>query len=152
MRLAIEGRSIPNTYMPTYTVSKEFSFEGAHSLPHLPEGHKCRNVHGHSYKVIVVVASASLDPARHWVVDYADISTVVDPIIARLDHQNLNDILSVPSTAENLAKFIYDGIKGALPHLASVEVKETEKTSVIYRDQNPNNPEENAAWICGDSK
>ena len=26
---------------------KEFTFEAAHLLPNVPEGHKCRRLHGH---------------------------------------------------------------------------------------------------------
>ncbi|MFP3499961.1 6-carboxytetrahydropterin synthase, partial [Pseudomonas sp. SIMBA_059] len=32
-------------------IFKEFTFESAHRLPHVPEGHKCGRLHGHSFKV-----------------------------------------------------------------------------------------------------
>ncbi len=111
-----------------YTVSKTFSFEAAHSLPHLPEGHKCRNLHGHSY-VIEVFCQGPLDQ-RGFVVDYADISAAVDPIIKRLDHQNLNDILPFSTTAENLAAWLWPYVFNVLPSLVRIDVHETAKTCV----------------------
>ena len=35
---------------------KTFQFEAAHLLPHLPKQHKCRRLHGHSFKVDIVVS------------------------------------------------------------------------------------------------
>lgn len=115
-----------------WTVSKEFSFEAAHSLPHLPVDHKCRNLHGHSYRV-VLICEGNLQPGHSWVIDYADITTAAEPLFKKLDHQNLNNILTVPTTAENLAQWIHDRLRIPLPLLTAVEVKETDKTSVVYR-------------------
>ena len=52
---------------------KTFQFEAAHLLPRLPKSHKCRRLHGHSFKVEIVVAG-ECDPRLGWVMDYADIS------------------------------------------------------------------------------
>ncbi|MDK2837052.1 MAG: 6-pyruvoyltetrahydropterin/6-carboxytetrahydropterin synthase, partial [Bacteroidota bacterium] len=50
-----------------------------------------------------------------------------------LDHRNLNDILNpLNSSAENLAKLLYDVFKPQLPELYAVEVSETPKTNAIY--------------------
>lgn len=111
-----------------YTVSKRFTFEAAHSLPHLPEGHKCRNLHGHSY-VIEVFCEGPLDQ-RGFVIDYADISAAVNPIVAKLDHQNLNEILPFATTAENLAAWLWPYIFNVLPSLVRIDVHETAKTCV----------------------
>ena len=43
---------------------KEFGFEAAHRLPHVPEGHKCARLHGHSFRVAIHLLS-SVD-ARPW--------------------------------------------------------------------------------------
>ena len=69
-------RQTPGTaFAMKHTVSKRFSFEAAHSLPHLPAGHKCRNLHGHSYVVEVLITgplderdSLSITPTsvRQW--------------------------------------------------------------------------------------
>lgn len=117
---------------PQFEVSKEFRFEAAHSLPHLPDDHKCKRLHGHSYR-IVVICRGPLDK-RGFVVDYAEISAVVRPITeGKLDHRNVDDVLgSVYSTAENLTAWLYPKIKKALPTLYQICVSETESTWVRY--------------------
>lgn len=120
-----------------WTVTKSFRFEAAHSLPHLPEGHKCRNLHGHSYKVVVHCYSRELDE-RGFVVDYADISAAMRPIVAMLDHKNLNDVIVDKTTAETLAWWIYmrlheSDTPNLRPFLCAVEVSETDSANVIYR-------------------
>jgi len=115
-----------------WTVTKEFSFEAAHSLPHLSPEHKCHHLHGHSYKVVIRCAG-DLQPGLSWVVDYAEISRQMEPIIASLDHKNVNDVILIASTAENLAYWIWSKLHESLPSLSAVEVKETEKTSVVYQ-------------------
>jgi 6-pyruvoyltetrahydropterin/6-carboxytetrahydropterin synthase len=114
-------------YNMKFTVSKEFSFEAAHSLPHLPLGHKCRNTHGHSYR-FSVECSAPLDD-RGFVVDYAEISAVVNPIVARLDHQNLNDLFPFHTTAENISAWLYEEVSKHLP-VSAIVFHETQKTVV----------------------
>jgi 6-pyruvoyltetrahydropterin/6-carboxytetrahydropterin synthase len=114
-----------------YTVSKKFSFEAAHSLPQLPVGHKCRNLHGHSY-VVEIYVQGPLDE-RGFVVDYAEISTAMDRIVDLLDHQNINDILPCSTTAENLGAWIMqqlDKYSGLDPRVCRVDVYETAKTCV----------------------
>lgn len=115
-----------------WTVTKEFSFEAAHSLPHLPKTHKCHRLHGHSYK-FTLACQGRLQADNEWVVDYAAITKAAMVIIDELDHENLNDVLDGKTTAENLARYIYKEIKPMLPSLAWVELRETEKTNVIYK-------------------
>ena len=62
---------------------KEFSFEAAHRLPHAPEGHKCRRLHGHSFRVSVCVRGP-VDPDTGWFMDYADIAAAVKPLLDAL--------------------------------------------------------------------
>ena len=63
--------------------------------------------------------------------DYAEISAAVSPTIAKLDHQNLNEILPCATTAENLAIWIVGEIRHLLPLLSRVEVRETPTSNVI---------------------
>jgi len=111
---------------------KDFTFESAHLLTKVPEGHQCARLHGHSYKVRIHCKGA-LDPARDWVVDYGDIAKAVKPVIERLDHQFINPILGMESTAENLAWWIAKEVRPHLvEYLYAVEVFETPTTSVIF--------------------
>ncbi|MGE9270258.1 MAG: 6-carboxytetrahydropterin synthase QueD [Verrucomicrobiales bacterium] len=112
-----------------FTVTKEFRFEAAHSLPLLPEGHKCRQIHGHSYRFRVEV-DGELDE-RGFVIEYADITTVAEPVVRYLDHQNLNELFDFPTSTENLAKWIYDKLSEKIP-VARIVLYETANTSVIY--------------------
>lgn len=121
-----------------HTVSKDFTFEASHQLRAdlLGAAHKCCRLHGHSYKVRVYCSAKKLD-ARGFVVDYAEISAAVDPIIARLDHTFLNDYLQFHTTAENIAEWLFDNLKEKLPSLDRVDVFETAKTCCTYRRENP---------------
>lgn len=116
-------------------IFKEFKFEAAHCLPHLPQGHKCRRLHGHSYRLKVVL-SGPVDPQLGWVADFADLKAIVVPLIDQLDHVYLNDIegLSKP-TSENIAIWIWRRLKPHLPLLAAVEIRETATSGCIYRGE-----------------
>jgi len=72
-------------------ISKDFDFESAQSLPQFPAGHKCRNVHGHSFKITVSVRGP-VDEASGLFYDHAAISDAMRPIVQQLDHAYLNDI------------------------------------------------------------
>ena len=111
------------------TITKTFRFEAAHSLPHLPKTHQCHRCHGHSYEVLIAVTGPNLKCG--WVQDYSEISVAVSPTIAKLDHQNLNEILPCHTTAENLAIWIVGEIQHLLPMLSRVEVRETPTSNVI---------------------
>lgn len=112
-----------------YTVTKHFDFAAAHSLPHLPENHKCHGIHGHNYRVVIACSRCSLD-ARGFVVDYAEISDAAKPLVAMLDHPGklVEDIIKMKSTAENLGAWFFRRLKKKLPTLAYVEVLETPTT------------------------
>jgi len=112
---------------------KTFRFEAAHSLPNAPEGHKCRRVHGHGYRVDVHVVGEA-DANTGWVMDFGEIKRVVGGVLETLDHRLLNEIPGLEnSTAELLAKYIWDRIKPELPGLAAVAVWESETSRCIYR-------------------
>jgi 6-pyruvoyltetrahydropterin/6-carboxytetrahydropterin synthase len=116
-----------------FTLTKEFIFEAAHSLPHLPDGHKCRNVHGHSYRVVVVVETPDLDARGFAGLDYAELSPFGDYLRDELDHRDLNAVFDFPTTAEHLARHLYGVAKALSPLVAEVVVSETVKTWVTYR-------------------
>ena len=109
-------------------VFRRFTFESCHSLPNVAEGHKCRRLHGHSYKLIVGV-EGDVDPATGFVIDFGEIKKCVQPLVEELDHQLLNDTIANP-TAENVAVWFWERID--LP-LSYVEVWETEHAGCRFR-------------------
>ena len=106
-------------------VSQTFRFEAAHHLPHVPETHKCRGMHGHSYRVDIILSGA-MDPNTGFIVDFFEIEDKAGRIISSLDHRCLNDIegLSNPP-AEISAKWIFDRVEKHMPILHAVRVYET---------------------------
>ena len=110
---------------PHLELVKDFRFEAAHFLPNVPEGHKCRRIHGHSFKGEVAVRGP-VDPLLGWVMDFADLKAVVDPIVNRLDHYLLNEIDGLANpTSEVLAVWIWNQLAPQLPLLVRVTIEET---------------------------
>ena len=106
-------------------VVKDFRFEAAHFLPNVPEGHKCRRIHGHSFRGEVAVRGP-LDPKLGWVVDFADLKRAVDPIVKELDHYMLNEIAGLENpTSEILAMWIWQRVAPHVPNLHRVTIEET---------------------------
>src|SRR3954471_863290 len=75
----------------TAEIFREFTFEAAHRLPNVPEGHKCARLHGHSYRVEVRV-SGEVGTETGWVVDFAEIKAAFRPLHETLDHHYLNEV------------------------------------------------------------
>jgi 6-pyruvoyltetrahydropterin/6-carboxytetrahydropterin synthase len=113
-------------------LTKEISFEAAHRLPHVPPGHKCARLHGHSFRVDIEVEGET-DPRTGWLIDYAEIQDAIEPIRRQLDHYYLNEIEGLENpTSEVLAAWIWERLKPKLPLLARVVVRETCTTSCAY--------------------
>ncbi len=112
---------------------KTFRFEAAHQLPNIPDGHKCRRMHGHSYRVDVH-ALGEVDPHVGWLMDFGDLKKIVEPVLDELDHRVLNDIPGLENcTSELIAKFIWDKIAPALDCLSAVTVWESDTSRCVYR-------------------
>lgn len=115
------------------SLRKSFTFEAAHALPTFPEGHKCRRLHGHSFRVEVVV-SGPLDPEQGYLIDYGDIKAAAEPIIKQLDHYYLNEIPGLENpTSELLAVWLWNRLQPQLPLLSAITVHETCTASCTYR-------------------
>ena len=114
---------------------KTFQFEAAHKLPNVPAEHKCARLHGHSFRVEVVVAG-ECDPRLGWLMDYAEITDAFRPLLERLDHYYLNEIPGLENaTSENLAKWIWDQLKPKVALLTEIVVAETCMSRCVYRGQ-----------------
>jgi 6-pyruvoyltetrahydropterin/6-carboxytetrahydropterin synthase len=113
-------------------IFKEFTIEAAHYLPNLPDGHKCRRMHGHSFRIALHV-QGNVNEHTGWVMDFAEIREKFQPLYERLDHGCLNDVegLSNP-TSENLARWIWENLKPTLPQLSKVVVRETCTAGCVY--------------------
>ena len=115
---------------------KQFRFEAAHFLPTFPDGHKCRRMHGHSYRVDLI--------------DYGVITELCEPIRSQLDHYLLNEIEGLNNpTAEHLARWIWQRLEPTIdavvadaacpptarPHLAEIIVHETCTSACHYQGE-----------------
>lgn len=106
-------------------IFKEFIVEAAHRLPHVPSGHKCGRLHGHSIRIEVHVRG-EVDSRTGWVQDFADIKGIFQPLYEQLDHHYLNEVVGLENpTSENLARWIWERLKPDLPLLSRVVVRET---------------------------
>jgi 6-pyruvoyltetrahydropterin/6-carboxytetrahydropterin synthase len=115
------------------TLRKSFQFEAAHLLPRLPAEHKCRRLHGHSFKVELAV-SGPCDPNLGWLIDYADISAAFRPLWEQLDHRYLNEVPGLENpTSEQIALWIWDRLLPRLPLLSEVVVAETCTAQCVFR-------------------
>jgi 6-pyruvoyltetrahydropterin/6-carboxytetrahydropterin synthase len=111
----------------------EFTFEAAHLLPRVPDGHKCRRLHGHSFRVEIHVRGA-VDPATGWVMDFAQIGEAFAPLYDQLDHHYLNEIAGLENpTSEVLARWIWTRLLPTLPELCRVVVRETCTSGCVYQ-------------------
>ena len=117
----------------TVELTKEYRFEAAHHLPRVPEGHKCARLHGHSYKV-EIEARGPVDPETGWLFDFARLDEAWEPLHARFDHRNLNEVPGLENaTSENLAIYIWNALRPTIPQLSAVTVWETTDGKCTYR-------------------
>ncbi|MBI4466991.1 MAG: 6-carboxytetrahydropterin synthase QueD [Acidobacteria bacterium] len=122
-----------------FEIAVEESFAAGHAL----RGYqgKCENVHGHNYKVRVVLAGEKLDSVG-LLYDFVELKKRIEEVIHSLDHKFLNDIApftELNPSAENIAKYFYDELRrrlAASPNGAvvrEVTIFETETTTATYR-------------------
>ncbi len=113
-------------------ITQAFTFEAAHFLPRVPETHRCRRMHGHSYRIELTL-EGPVDDDSGFVADFFDIEAAFAPLLARLDHHCLNDIEGLDNpTAEHIAVWIWTRLKAQVPLLASVRVFETPMSYAEY--------------------
>jgi 6-pyruvoyltetrahydropterin/6-carboxytetrahydropterin synthase len=122
-----------------FTLKVKDKFCAAHQLIGYPGD--CANLHGHTWKVEVVIVGLFLDELE-MLVDFRDVKGALKEVLAPLDHAgSLNDILHIDlPTAEYLAWYIFHELKDTLEHLGlpvdtelkAVTVWESENASITY--------------------
>ena len=121
-----------------FEVAVEQTFAAGHALRNYKG--KCENVHGHNFKVRVVIEGEKLDETG-LLVDFLDVKAAMQTIIDRLDHVFLNEVepfdIKNPS-AENIAEYFYSEIERSLKSVVPVRVREvkvweTDIQSATYR-------------------
>lgn len=111
---------------------RDFTFEAAHRLPRVGEGHRCARLHGHSWHVRVLV-EGPVDSDMGWVCDFADVKAAWRPLDEALDHRYLNEIPGLDNpTSENVAAWIWERLAVSLPGLVAIEIRETCTSGVRY--------------------
>jgi 6-pyruvoyltetrahydropterin/6-carboxytetrahydropterin synthase len=122
-----------------FEVSVEQTFAAGHALRNYKG--KCENVHGHNFKVQVVIEGDRLDDTG-LLVDFLDVKNLMQSVIARLDHQFLNDVAPFDvrnPSAENIAEYFHEEMtpglaEGPVPvRIREVKVWETEIQSATFR-------------------
>ena len=109
-------------------IGKEYHFSASHQLTKVPEWHPCGRLHGHNYIVEVEVrGDVSVRNGFCNGIDFYDIDEVVKPLIEKLDHHHINDVIENP-TAERIAQWFLDQImETTAKYVYSVKVWETPK-------------------------
>ncbi len=121
-----------------FEIAVEETFAAGHAL----RGYKgkCENVHGHNYKVRVVLTGEKLDQVG-LVYDFGELKKRIAEVVRSLDHRFLNDLppfTELNPSAENIARYFYDELNGRLAsangaRLREVTVFETDTTAATYR-------------------
>lgn len=124
----------------TYSITKQYTFESAHFLPFVREGHKCKRVHGHNYKIQVTVLRCideegeGLDKSG-FIIDFWDLDPIVQKYIDLVDHRCLNDIEGLENpTAERIANWFWENISGDTPHDLVIERVRVYETDECYAE------------------
>jgi 6-pyruvoyltetrahydropterin/6-carboxytetrahydropterin synthase len=122
-----------------YEVSIDETFAAAHNLRNYHG--KCEDLHGHNYKVRVVVAGEELDAAG-LLYDFVHLKQVIKGVIGSLDHKYLNELVpfdTLNPSAENIARHIHDQAAKQLQQtpngaeISSITVWETDTSAATYR-------------------
>lgn len=114
------------------SIAKSFTFEAAHSLP--SHTGKCKNLHGHFYRLEVTVEGLVQAEGAEagMVMDFARLSEVVErEIVGQWDHQHLNEVVSFVPTAELLAQEAFRRLADAGIPVSRIELWETPKARAV---------------------
>ena len=121
-----------------YEISVDESFAAAHNLRDYHG--KCEDLHGHNYKVRVILAGKELDRTG-LLYDFVHLKQVIQEVIRSLDHKYLNELPpfdTLNPSAENIAEYFYQEMTQSLGagvpvRIREVRVWETDIQSAAYR-------------------
>ena len=121
-----------------YTMKILLDFAAAHLLRDY-DG-VCNRLHGHNWKVEVLVTATELDDVGMGM-DFKVIKDATRELIGKLDHRNLNDIPpfdKINPTAENISEYLYSELSGMLNtdgiKVSAVTLWETDRASVTFTE------------------
>ena len=106
-----------------FQIGKKFQFAASHQLSHLPEDHRCKRLHGHTYTVEIVLEGEINEDG--FVRDFTDLGVIGNWIKDTLDHQHLNAVFAFLPTSELIAGFILGHWKKSFPEIVRVRVSES---------------------------
>mgnify|MGYP005859126593 CR=1 FL=1 len=114
-------------------------FSSAHYLRNY-QG-KCEHLHGHNWKVEVVLEGETLDNAG-MMLDFSILKGFLKEIMNTLDHKCLNDDIyffkDLSPSSEHIARFVYNSLKEKLKDypvkMYEVKVFESENSYAIYKE------------------
>jgi 6-pyruvoyltetrahydropterin/6-carboxytetrahydropterin synthase len=127
-----------------HTIFKDFTFAAAHAIRGHTRG--CQNLHGHNYRVRVHLTAERLD-SLGMVLDFADLKTVVQEILAPFDHHVINEVPPFDernTTAELLSAYFFAEVEAGLARFAAdtagergvrvirIEVWENDSSCAVY--------------------
>jgi 6-pyruvoyltetrahydropterin/6-carboxytetrahydropterin synthase len=117
------------------SIFKDFIFDAAHFLPYVPEGHKCRRLHGHTYHLRVFVKGPVANP-EGWIMDFGDLKKALQPVLGTLDHHLLNEIPGLENpTSEVLVQWLAQKLTALVPNIWKLELKETPESGVVWEQE-----------------
>ena len=121
----------------TLKISRDQFFEAAHFLPNVADDHKCKKMHGHSYRcTIELTGKAGMHSGM--ILDTAEIDKAWSYLHTQLDHQVLNEVEGLENpTTENLVIFIHQKLfkvwgDNASVHKIAVTVRESPRSTAFY--------------------
>jgi 6-pyruvoyltetrahydropterin/6-carboxytetrahydropterin synthase len=104
-----------------FELSKQFSFEAAHTLRRSVDAAPSRRIHGHSYKAEVTVQGERDE--NGMVLDLSLLTRAIEAARTGLDHHFLDEVEGLgAATIENLSAWIWRVVEPACPGLARVSV------------------------------
>ncbi len=116
-----------------FRIWKDFRFESALKLPQAGDNDQRRRLHGHSYLTRLHI-QAPLDTVYGWTIDYGDVKARFKPLLAQLDHHQLNELegLSGPPSAARLASWMQQRLAPVLPELDRIDCYEKNGCGAVF--------------------